>query len=355
MEFWQWGNSFQRHMRISLYLDNVLPFFERLAFLRILRWLIMALAATQLAACNTPPQKPEVVVVTPAKPSDTHADVRTETPLPSETIKQPATIKRKSAPKVALVLGGGGSRGFAHVGVIKVLEAQGIVPDIIVGTSVGSAVGALYANGFSGFQLQEFSIPMREGSVIDWSWPNRGIFTGQLLEEFINRMVNQKPLEKLPRTFAVVSTDLKTGEEIIFRTGNTGKAVRASCAVPGLFQPTVISGRSYVDGGLVKPVPVSEARSLGADFVIAVDISNKPENNPTESTTDVLMQTFDIMSQTINRYELPKADVVIRPATKNIDQGSLDDRHSAILEGEKAATAAMAEIKAKLQKLGEGR
>ncbi len=252
-------------------------------------------------------------------------------------------------------MGGGGSRGFAHVGVIKALEAQGIVPDIIVGTSVGSAVGALYASGLSGFQLQEISIPMREGSVIDWSWPNRGIFTGQALEEFINRTVNQKPLEKLQRTFAVVATDLKTGEEIIFRSGNTGMAVRASCAVPGLFQPTVINGRSYVDGGLVRPVPVSEARALGADFVIAVDISNKPENNPTESTTDVLMQTFDIMSQTINRYELPKADVVIRPITKAIDQGSLDDRHSAILEGEKAAAAAMAEIKAKLQKLSKGR
>ena len=117
---------------------------------------------------------------------------------------------------MALVLGGGGTRGFAHVGVIKALEAQGIVPDIIVGTSVGSAVGALYASGLNGFQLQEISIPIREGSVIDWSWPNRGIFTGKTLEDFINRMVNQKPLEKLQRTFAVVATDLKTGEEIIF-------------------------------------------------------------------------------------------------------------------------------------------
>jgi NTE family protein len=311
--------------------------------LRILCWLTMMLVATQLAACNTLPKKPQEAAQ--ANPSET----RTEIP------QQPETVKRKSAHKVALVLGGGGSRGFAHVGVIKALEAQGIVPDIIVGTSVGSAVGALYASGLNGFQLQEISIPMREGSVIDWSWPNRGIFTGKTLEDFINRTVNQKPLEKLPRIFAVVATDLKTGEEIIFRSGNTGMAVRASCAVPGLFQPTVINGRSYVDGGLIRPVPVSEARALGADFVIAVDISNKPENNPTESTTDVLMQTFDIMSQTINRYELPKADVVIRPITKGIDQGSLDDRHSAILEGEKAAAAAMAEIKTKLQKLNEGR
>ena len=313
--------------------------------LNIARWLVLVLAATQITACNTVPQKPAVALENPANPTGLHPNI----PPPLEV------IRHKFIPKVALVLGGGGSRGFAHVGVIKVLESQGIVPDIIVGTSVGSAIGALYASGLNGFQLQELSIPMREGSVIDWSWPNRGIFTGQLLEEFINLKVNQKPLEKLQRTFAVVSTDLKTGEEVIFRTGNTGMAVRASCAVPGLFQPAVINGRSYVDGGLVKPVPVSEARTLGADFVIAVDISNKPENNPTQSTTDVLMQTFDIMSQTINRYELPKADVVIHPVTRNIDQGSLDDRHAAILEGEKAASAAMAEIKLKLQKLSESR
>ena len=318
---------------------------------KILNSIIFALVLTLFSACNTPPQKSEVQ----AKPIEASSEPlpklsETHVEIPQQAI-QPVITKRKFIPKIALVLGGGGSRGFAHVGVIKVLESQGIIPDIIVGTSVGSAVGALYAYGFNGYQLQEFSIPMREGSVIDWSWPNRGIFTGQTLEEFINRMVSQKPLEKLLRTFAVVSTDLKTGEEVIFRTGNMGKAVRASCAVPGLFQPTVINGRSYVDGGLVKPVPVSEARSLGADFVIAVNISNKPENNPTESTTDVLMQTFDIMSQTINRYELLKADVVILPVTKYIDQGSLDDRHAAILEGEKAATAAMAEIKTKLQKL----
>ncbi|MEI7457449.1 MAG: patatin-like phospholipase family protein [Nitrosomonadales bacterium] len=257
----------------------------------------------------------------------------------------------RSAPKIALVLGGGGTRGFAHVGVIKALEAQGIVPDIIVGTSVGSAIGALYAAGYSGFQLQEMSIPMKEERVVDWSWPNRGLFTGKPLQTFINQAVKQVPLEKLRRPFAVVATDLATGEKIVFRTGNTGVAVSASCAVPGVFQPVVINGRSYVDGGLVKPVPVSEARALGADFVIAVNISNQPQNNKTESTVDVLMQTFDIMSQTINRYELANADIVIRPVTREIAQGNLDDRHLAILEGEKAVAAILPELKARLDKL----
>jgi NTE family protein len=280
------------------------------------------LAATLLAACSaTPPVIPSTPVIA------------------------------RTSPKIALVLGGGGTRGFAHVGVIKALEAQGIVPDIIVGTSVGSAIGALYAAGYSGFQLQEISIPMKEEKVIDWSWPNRGLFIGKPLETFINKAVKQAPLEKLRRTFAVVATDLASGEEVVFRTGNTGIAVSASCAVPGVFQPVVINGRSYVDGGLVSPVPVSVARAMGADFVIAVNISNLPQNNPTDTTVEVLLQTFDIMSQTINRYQLTNADVIIRPVTREIAQGNLEDRHLAILEGEKAVAAVLPELKARLAKL----
>jgi len=273
-------------------------------------------------------------------------------PVVSPTV---VPVAARPAPKIALVLGGGGTRGFAHVGVIKALEAQGIVPDIIVGTSVGSAIGALYAAGYTGFQLQAMSIPMKEERVVDWSWPNRGLFTGKPLQDYINRAVQQASLEKLRRTFAVVATDLSSGEKIVFRTGNTGMAVAASCAVPGMFQPVVINGRSYVDGGLVKPVPVSEARALGADFVIAVNISNQPQNNKTETTVDVLMQTFDIMSQTINRYELANADVVIRPVTREIAQDSLDDRHLAILEGEKAVAVMLPELNAKLERLRKPR
>ena len=273
---------------------------------------------------------------------------------PVEPPRAEAPPIQRPLPKIALALGGGGARGFAHIGVIKALEAQGIVPDIIVGTSAGSAIGALYAAGYSGFQLQKMSIPMKEGKVMDVSWPDRGLFTGKPLENFINGEVKKRPLEKLNRTFAVVATDLATGEKVVFRTGNTGLAVSASCAVPGIFQPVVINGRSYVDGGLVSPVPVAEARALGADFVIAVNISNPPRNNRTDSTLDVLMQSFDIMSQTINRCELAKADVVITPVTRGISQDSLDDRHLAILEGEKAVAEILPELKAKLERLRNG-
>ncbi len=313
---------------------------KTIRFEMFVKWLSMPFFIALLSACNTPPVKPvePVVPVIPVVP----------VVIPAPEVVLPP-------PKIALVLGGGGTRGFAHVGVIKALEAQGIFPDIIVGTSVGSAIGALYASGYSGFQLQEMSIPMKEDRVINLAWSNRGLFTGKPLQTFINQAVKNVPLEKLRRTFAVVATDLSTGEKIVFRSGNTGMAVSASCAVPGVFQPVVINSRSYVDGGLVKPVPVSEARTLGADFVIAVNISNLPQNNRTESMLDVLMQTFDIMSKSINSYELQKADVVIRPVTREIAQGNLDDRHTAIMEGEKAVAAILPELRAKLAKIRENR
>jgi NTE family protein len=267
------------------------------------------------------------------------------------------TLGEKPAPpaaapvKIGLALGGGAARGFAHIGVIKALEAQGIVPDIVVGTSAGAVVGSLYSSGLSGFELQKIALDIDEGQVGDWSLPDRGVFKGEALQNFINRAVANRPLEKLPRSFAVVATDLKSGEAALFRSGNTGMAVRASSAVPGVFQPVNINGRDYVDGGLVSPIPVRAARGLGADLVIAVDISVNPRDARTASTFDVLLQTFAIMGQSIGRYEKTEADIVIRPVTADLPATDFAGRHRAVLEGEKAAAAAMAEIKEKLARL----
>ena len=269
-----------------------------------------------------------------------------EKPAPPPTpVPLPVSIK------IGLALGGGAARGFAHIGVIKALEAQGIVPDIVVGTSAGAVVGALYASGLSGFELQKIALDMDEGQLGDWSLPDRGVFKGEALQSFVNRSVANRPLEKLPRSFGVVATDLKTGESVLFRTGNTGMAVRASSAVPGVFQPVSINGRDYVDGGLVSPIPARAARSLGANFVIAVDISVKPRDARTSSTLDVLLQTFAIMGQSISRYETAEADIVIRPVTTELPATDFAGRHRAVLEGEKAAAAAMAEIKDRLARL----
>lgn len=254
--------------------------------------------------------------------------------------------------KIGLALGGGAARGFAHIGVIKALEAQGIVPDLIVGTSAGSVVGALYAAGYDGFALHKLALEMDEVAISDWSVPFfteiTGVLKGEALQKYVNRIVNDVPLEKLKIPFGAVATDLRTGAPILFRRGNVGMAVRASSAVPGLFQPVQIGSRSYVDGGLVSPVPVRFAQEMGADFVIAVNISSQPEVQPASTTMDVLLQTFAIMGQSLNRYELQQADIVIQPGLGGMKGNDFPGRNNAILAGEQATFAALGEIRRKL-------
>jgi len=252
------------------------------------------------------------------------------------------------APKIALALGGGAARGFAHIGVIKALEAQGIVPDILVGTSAGSVVAALYASGIDGFELQKLAFGMDDSTVSDWTLPDRGVIRGEALQNYINNALGNRPMEKLPRLLGVVATDLQSGEMIVFRRGNVGMAVRASSSVPGIFQPVRIGNREYVDGGLVSPVPAEVARNLGADVVIAVDISSKPRNANVSGTIDVLLQTFTIMGARMAQWELSQADIVIRPDVGGISGTDFQSKHLAILEGEKAVAAKLADIRAVL-------
>lgn len=294
------------------------------------RPLLAALALLALAGCQALPSLPD----------------STSAPIASPPVARPGAIVEAPKlpprpPRIALALGGGAARGFAHVGVIKALEAQGVHADIVVGTSAGSVVGAMYANGYNGFELQKMALGMDEATITDWASPisGRGLIKGEALQNYVNSLLRQRPIERLPRKFAAVAADLKTGEMVVFERGNTGMAVRASSSVPGVFQPVPINGREYVDGGLVSPVPARAARQLGADVVIAVDISSKPGFQSTASTTDVLMQTFAIMGQAISAWELAEADVVIRPhlaATKSTDFAA---RNLSILEGEKAAAA----------------
>ena len=265
----------------------------------------------------------------------------------SQTVAPRITVQ----PRIALVLGGGAARGFAHIGVIKALEAQGIHPDIVVGTSAGAVVGALYAAGYSGFSLQKIALRMDESSVGDWTLSERGFIKGESLQNFVNREVNSRPLEKLGKPFAAVATDLQSGEMVAFRTGNTGMAVRASSSVPGIFQPVRINGRDYVDGGLVSPVPVRVAKAMGANIVIAVDISSRPKYAKIGDAMDILLQTFTIMEQSITRFEIDEADVVIQPAIGNMDSTDFEDRHLAIMEGEKAALAAVPLIRQRIARL----
>jgi NTE family protein len=272
------------------------------------------------------------------------------------TSAKPETTSPKSIPKpvIALALGGGGAKGFAHIGVIKALEAQGIVPDIVIGTSAGSVVGALYASGMTGFELQELAIPFSEGGITDIGLPDRGLLKGEALARFVNIAVRNQPIEKLPKKFGAVATKLATGEAVVFRTGDTGIATRASSSVPSIFRPVVISGSDYVDGGLVSPVPINLARQMGANFVIAVDISDLPINGKTSSTIDIFWQTQAIMTQAVINAEVANADVVIRPDTRNLTSVDFKNRNLAILEGEKAVARELTDLKLRLARFPDG-
>ena len=292
---------------------------------------LVACAALFLTACGSTPTPP------PAAPA----------PAAQAAPVQPKKVR------IGLALGGGAARGFAHIGVIKALEAQGIVPEIVVGTSAGSVVGSLYASGLNGFALQKTALAMDEATISDWALPlfskSTGLLKGEALQNYVNKAIGNVPMEKLKLRFGAVATDLKTGQPILFNKGNTGMAVRASSSVPSVFQPVVIGGKTFVDGGLVAPVPVRFVREMGADFIIAVNISSATEGAATASSLDVLMQTFSIMGQRLNHFELKDADIVITPALGNMGSSDFAGRNLAILAGEQAAAAVMPQIKAKLK------
>jgi len=268
--------------------------------------------------------------------------------IPPPQIKPPA--------KVALVLGAGASRGFTHIGAIKILEANQVPIHLIVGTSAGSFVGSLYAYGFNAFQLQSLSFSIEKGDIIDLTVPDKGFIKGEKLESYINHMVNNTPIEKMRTPFYAVATDIQSGEEVVFASGNTGMAVRASCSIPGIFQPVKIGEKYYVDGGLVSPVAVDYAKKMGADLVIAVDISIGANEAPPQTTIETIMQSVVIMYSKISQNQLARADVVIRPKVSHIGSTDFSKRHEAVLEGEKAALEAMPQIKKAIEKLrAEGR
>ncbi|OHC64738.1 MAG: esterase [Rhodocyclales bacterium GWA2_65_19] len=264
------------------------------------------------------------------------------------SILQPTKPAAPPRPKIGLALGGGAARGFAHIGVIKMLESHGIVPDYVVGTSAGAVVGSLYAAGYDAFAMQKIAQQLDEKIFADWTLGGRGLLKGEALQDFINQHLHNRPLEKLGKPFATVATDLNSGERVVFRTGDTGMAVRASAAVPGIFQPTQFRGKSYVDGGLTSPIPVLAAREMGADFVIAVDISARAEGQPVDSMTAIIWQTTTIMGSAIGTNELRSADIVIRPKLPYVKSWDFAARNDAMIEGERAAQGALAAIKQKL-------
>ena len=257
----------------------------------------------------------------------------------------------KRVPKLGLALGGGAARGFAHVGVIQVLEEAGLRPDFVVGTSAGSLVAALYASGRTAIQLQEVAEAMEEAAFTDWTLPifSRGLLRGEALGRYVNAQVAGKLIEQMPLALGIVATDLKSGQGVLFQRGDTGTAVRASSAVPALFLPVKIGTREYVDGGLVSPVPVRYARQMGAELVVAVDISSAPEGNPAGDPIEILLQTFAIMGNSIKDYELRDATLVVRPSLRGFGGVDFSARRRAIEAGRAAMLQLLPQLRTAMQ------
>lgn len=290
----------------------------------MLLWILSL--ALQLAACTTMPAG--FIIDSPPRPTPLH----------------PISIKK--SPVIGIALGGGATRGFAHIGVLNALEQNGIVPDIVVGTSAGAVVGVLYAGGIRGTKLEDVAQQLHRNQVVDWSYSGRGFILGELLQKYINNMLDDRSIETLPTVFAATATNLKTGELAVFTRGEAGLAVRASSTIPGLVSPVNINGDDYVDGGLVSKVPVRVARQLGADIVIAVDVSLPPRDRIVlDSTFSVMEQAIAILSQAVITNDLRDADVVIRPDIGVVPLGSFDFKDQSISAGERAAIAAIPQIK----------
>ncbi|HEZ2759117.1 TPA: patatin-like phospholipase family protein [Neisseria meningitidis] len=255
----------------------------------------------------------------------------------------------KPAAVVGLALGGGASKGFAHVGIIKVLKENGIPVKVVTGTSAGSIVGSLFASGMSPDRLELEAEILGKTDLVDLTLSTSGFIKGEKLQNYINRKVGGRQIQQFPIKFAAVATDFETGKAVAFNQGNAGQAVRASAAIPNVFQPVIIGRHTYVDGGLSQPVPVSAARRQGANFVIAVDISARPGKNISQGFFSYLDQTLNVMSVSALQNELGQADVVIKPQVLDLGAvGGFDQKKRAIQLGEEAARAALPEIKRKL-------
>lgn len=273
-----------------------------------IKFSFIVLAVLGLGGCQTVAQPKLTVGSTGlSEPPAADAQVRAER-INFKKLKQ-----QENRPIVALVLGSGGARGYAHIGVIQVLEQQGIYPDLIVGTSAGSIVGSIYASGKTAEELRDIALSMKANDVRDVKLDMKGFFDGQKVENYVNQQVNNTPLEALKIPMYVVATELKQGKKVVFNYGNTGQAVRASVSIPSMFIPTKIGADEYVDGGLVSPVPVGVARDLGADIVIAVDILAQPMHTETSNVWGMFNQNINIMQSRLAEEELKHADIVIQP------------------------------------------
>lgn len=270
-------------------------------------------------------------------------------PRPGSGPALPRTPDGGIRPRIGLALGGGGARGFAHIGALRVLEQEKIPIDLVVGTSVGSLVGALYADQGRVLDAEMSALTVGEEELFDQTLIplfSGGLVKGKKLEEFLRRNLKHPLIQNMVVPFTAVAVDLESGETVLFRAGDVASAVHASCAIPGVFVPVTIGGRTYVDGGVTNPVPASVARELGAEVVIAMSVPPPARKPPSRNQFSVAYHAISIMAAEIGRLRAGEADVVIATEVGKVDFDDFSQKRRLIEAGEAAARAALPAIRA---------
>lgn len=254
-------------------------------------------------------------------------------------------------PRIALVLGGGAARGFAHVGVIRVLEQEKIPIDMVIGTSVGSLIGSIYADTRSSFDLEAIAFKLEKDDIFDFSVfsSTTGPVKGERLEKFVQSKVKKANIEELPLPFAAVATNLVTGERVILDQGPVGRAVRASSSIPGVFTPVFYQNMILVDGGVVDNVPVDVARAKGADIIIAVNIGKNVVEKNINNILDITLQAVNIMSYEISKFKVQGADTLIEPSVGEVGMMDFTQKEVCMRAGIEATQRAIPELRKKIE------
>ncbi|MCP3026227.1 patatin-like phospholipase family protein [Halobacillus sp. A5] len=254
-------------------------------------------------------------------------------------------------PKIGLALGSGGARGFAHLGVLKVLREYNIPVDMIAGSSMGALAGSLYASGQTIEDLYKLALTFKRKYYLDFTVPKMGFIQGRRIKEYIRLFTFGKNIEEFKVPMSIVATDLAAGNKKVFRSGPACEAVRASIAIPGIFVPEKINGRLYIDGGVIDRVPISVVKDMGPDIIIAVDCTHTRAEPSIHSIYDVIIQSIDIMQDELASVTgtASYTDFIIRPDVERFSSRAFTDLEEIVEEGEKAAAKEVDRILEKIR------
>lgn len=260
-----------------------------------------------------------------------------------------------STPKIGLALGSGGAKGFAHVGVIKVLKEAGIPIDMIAGSSMGALVAVFYAAGSDVDRLYQIAKLFKRKYYLDFTVPKMGFISGKRVKDMIRALTYNRRLEELDIPTAVVATDILTGEKVVMTEGPIAEAVRGSISIPGIFVPEKMGDRLLVDGGVIDRIPVSVVKSLGADLVIAVDVSSNKVQGDVTTIYDVIMQSIEIMQHELVHHRQIASDLMMHPAVDRFNSRAFTDLEEIIAVGEEEARKHIDAIRALIENWKEQR